>query len=509
MYLRDDAWDRPHHQPPEMRPPFHLPSVTALLFVAAACHSDPTAPRPPIGIHVVAGGDAVDTVQARLVQALTVEVHDSSGQVASGRVVRFTAAPADDPARQSEATLRFEALTSTSFATTGVVTADSRGQASIIVALGTVAGTAHAVVTVPELGLVDTVNFTVLPGAAAKLVLSPRDTTVAPAATFVLTAKAIDRLNNTVTGTALTFTPGTGIASVSTAGQVTVGPAIARSPILVRLSATVFDSAEVTVLPRLPLVANLTTGGQSVALVNLDGTNSSIVASTSDESLSPSSVHATSNIAYYIGDPASDATVMIVSPGGTSRVLAGPANGFVAAAWPRLSSDGNWVYFTGLRSFSFPVITTLWRIHPDGSNLDSLGAFAASAINTAPAISPDGATAAVDDMSGLMLINVASKAVHVFSTACGDPRFSPDGTRIACVRDGALSVMHSDGTGLVSVPTPFGNLDDLTGADWSPDGLWLLVAQQVSNALLVNVQTGAAIQLTALPASYSQYSFVR
>ena len=53
------------------------------------------------------------------------------------------------------------------------------------------------------------------------------------------------------------------------------------------------------------------------------------------------------------------------------------------------------------------------------------------------------------------------------------PRFSPDGTKLAALRDGQLWVMKADGSGKRRLTTRAA-----AGASWSPDGVWLAFASQ-------------------------------
>ena len=55
---------------------------------------------------------------------------------------------------------------------------DADGHAAVLVELGSVAGKAGILITVPELGLSDTAWYTVQPGRPAQLMLGVRDTVV-------------------------------------------------------------------------------------------------------------------------------------------------------------------------------------------------------------------------------------------------------------------------------------------------------------------------------------------
>jgi len=207
-------------------------------------------------------------------------------------------------------------------------------------------------------------------------------------------------------------------------------------------------------------------------------------------------VAATPSVVFYKGNPGFDARVWVVQPNGTPKLL---VNGETRSeAWARLSPDGVWVYF--MRDWG-----TLWRVHLDGSGLDSLTSYAPTQAYAAPAISPDGKSVAVEDGPGLKIVDVATKVSRTVPVSCGHPVYSPDGASIACASATDLSVMNSDGTGR-RVVVSFPGSTFLTGLDWTPDGKWLLATPGYAN--LYDVMTGAMLPLSGLGAS-AQASFVR
>lgn len=456
---------------------------------------------------VIAGGGATDTVQARLLQALIVEIRDSTGRVARGHTVRFETLPPDDPKRKSESAISVSTLSANAYATFGADVTDSTGRAKILIGFGTVAGTSRLRVSVPEFAMVDTVTFTVKPGTPSKFIIGTRDTLVQPGATYSLNAAVVDRFSNIQPTETPTFSPGAGIASISATGQVVVGSSIARAQILVSWK-TLTDTARVSVVPRLPLVGMHSANTRAVVLVNTDGTSYAELATTSDASISPHAVSGQSAVVYYQGDPNYNSSIWIVTPGSAPRALVNQANGFLAASWPRWSPDGQWVYFVGGRQF--PSNRGLFRIRPDGSQLDSIGAALISSTYAAPSISPDGTTAAVEDQGSVKLITIATKTSRVISGFCTGPRYSPDGTRFACLRNGTLSVMNVDGSGnrVLSAPGGGSSLNDLSNADWSPDGKWLIVSN-FNGQQLINASDGSVIALPTLSSTFQQMSFVR
>ena len=495
--------------------------VMTAIVVASGCGGDGTTEpgggtQPPnTRFKVIAGGGTTDTVDARPVQALTVEIRDSTLRIATGRAVRFEALPSDAPGSPYYApspSLLVSPLDGSSFTLLATDVTDSFGRAKALVAFGTVAGTARVRVVVPELGTADTVSYTVKPGAPVRIIIGVRDTTVQPGASYALRSSLADRHSNPTPGETPTYAASAGITSVSSTGQVTAGSAIARSRILLTWR-TLTDSAHVSVMPRLPLVANHgLPGGRAVALVNTDGSGVSDLVTTFNSSLAPHSVPATTSIVYYRADPEYNATVWIIAPGTPARALVSPANGFSSAAWPAWSPDGAWVYFTGVRSNT--SARSLWRIRPDGSGLDSLGVYDRTSRWERVTISPDGATAAVAGDGGVKLVNVATKSFRVLPGGCETPRYSPDGRQFACLVNEQLAVMNVDGTGVRMIPstdpfTAFNRYEEYAGVDWSPDGNWLIAQNSARGVQLVKVSDGSVIPLQALTGSFIQAAFVR
>jgi WD40 repeat protein len=223
-------------------------------------------------------------------------------------------------------------------------------------------------------------------------------------------------------------------------------------------------------------------------------------------------VKATKNVAFYRADPEFNATLWIVAPGETARLLASPANGFSSAAWPAWSPDGAWVYFTGVRLNS--SLRSLSRIRPDGSQLEDLGVYSRTARFERVTVSPDGSTVAIPADGGVKVINVATKTSKVLPVECHVPRYSPDGRQFGCLVNDRLAVMNADGSGLrvitlLDVPQFAANFEEVSGVDWSPDGKWLIAQNSASGLQLVRVSDGTVMGLPALRFTYTQAAFVR
>jgi WD40 repeat protein len=376
------------------------------------------------------------------------------------------------------------------------VLTDAQGVAQIGVRLGGAAGTAYFTVSVPGLGVADVpLTFAITRGGPARVVISPRDTAVAPGGSYTLSVAITDQGGDTIPGLVPTFTA-TGV-SVNASGQVTVPNTVPLREKIIVSYLKASDSAKVSVYPRLPMVYARSHvvndprgGGSDVVLINTDGTGSTDLATTSDASLAPSSVAATPRVVYYRGDPTANSKLWVVQPGGTPQLLLSGSTR--ADAWPRLSPDGTWVYF--VRDSS-----SLWRVRLDGTGLDSLTSFTTLRTYQAPTISPDGRTVAIEDRTGLQIVDVTTKAKSTVGATCAYPSYSPDGASFACTTLGDVSVMRTDGTGrrVLARFAPYEGLEPYSSLSWSPDGKWLLVMFEYQYAGLIEVSSGRVMPLRA------------
>jgi len=475
--------------------------IAILANACGADHALATDPPATIGpISIISGFDQSDTVAARPAEPLVVEIRDSTSKRVVGATVQFKSIV--DPLDPRRVPFVFVAPPNEAVYTSlASDVTDSLGRARTFLTYGFEPGTARVEVSVPQLGVVDTLVFSAAHGAPARLSVAPADTSVAAGGTYRLRAVISDQYFNPIAELTPSFSA-TGV-TVTPSGQVTVPSTVPLRGKIVVSYAALRDTAGVSVVPRFPMI--LVRGGR-IERINSDGSGSTTLAATPYAQLSPSSVPATPTVVFYLGYPGSDARLWGVQPGGTPQPLIGGSTS--ADAWPRLSPDGAWVYF--VRN-----LTTMWRVKLDGTGLDSLASFTVlnniQGYYSAPTISPDGRSVAIEDGTGVQIIDVATKATRTLPVTCGAPRYSPDGAFFACVSRTDVSIVGTDGTGKrVVAQFPDGDgPDEYSGVDWSPDGKWLVVMPRMWPALLVELSSGTTIPLTGLGVQYSQPSFVR
>jgi hypothetical protein len=483
--------------------PVHSSRVHLLLgalLVSVACSGGGTEPsRLTPGLHFVSGNGVSDTIGAVLTQALVVEVRDQNGQVVSGVVVRFESISAT-PGYGAWETL----VGGLDQPTRGIFTSDttdSRGQAMAIVQLGNRAGVARTAILAPVYGFVDTAEFTARPGNAARITVNVRDTVAAVGAAYPLGAAASDRFGNPRPTDVVTYTPTSNVVSVDATGGLKA-LAFGRGTVTIH-AGTFTDTAWISVVPDLTLAVVSGRPSRAVGTIKLDGSQFTSLSTTNDAVLMPRWSRTGTRIAFYEGDPNSNARVHTMDlQGNRSPLLSPQPTDPRAEFFPRYSADGQWVYFTGLSATSYTW--NVWRAHVDGSGAEMI-ASSPDAIYREASPSPDGTRVAFTAGSVISTIDLSTHAITSLNVAGDFPEYSPDGTKILFLAgsgDGKqLAVMNADGS---NVRTLAGRTYGLySSPSWSSDGKWIVLGGTSfvgtgSIPDLVNAATFEVIPLTTL-----------
>jgi hypothetical protein len=459
-------------------------AVAAGLLVA--CGGDSTSPKPQSGLQIDAGANATDSIGAVLTQALIVHVRDREGAAARGAIVRFTALP--NGSRPYESAIAVANLNSDLFSDFVSDSADAQGHAAALVELGSVAGKASIVITVPELGLTDTASYTVKPGKPARFTLSIRDTVVMKGASWDIGVHVTDRVGDSLSADSVTFASINDGATVTASGHVTATTE-GRAGIEVR-SGTARDTSRASVVPSAKLVGVRPTTG--VYLMNLDGSGLKTLTSTGDYSVFPQWSPDGTRITIYEGNPYGETRLTSLALDGTrTPVVPTPGSQLVGAAWVRPDMNGL-LYFAGPRSDNGAM--AIWRMNANGSGLVKLVDPTDTHDFTHPAPSPDGKTVLYDvDPQGIMALDVATASVHALGLQGSFPAYSPDGAHIAYLSGASLMIANSDGSGARVL---WGSSTiDVTAPSWSADGNWILAPQGGGGAALVRVSDDVVLPL--------------
>ena len=461
---------------------------TFCLLGVAAC-TDSTAPPPAglPGLRIVAGDGTTDTIGAVVSQAVIAELRDNDGRPIRGAVVAF-----ESLANVGAPWVWVRRLDADFFRQSVVDTTDANGRAKAQVELGYITGPAELRITSAAVEAVDTVRFTVAPGAASRVILTPRDATVYPGATAAMHPAVVDDKGNVRAGDQLTFEVVDGAVSVDAAGVVTTSSAPTRAHIVARLG-RLTDTLGLSVVPqgRIAAVYTPPSGPAQIAVVDLDGSH-----------LTPlTSLQSTIGIPAWSPDRTSIAFVDAVGISGNGRIFSVDLQGarrqlmqspdsIIGESQPRYSADGRWIYFACFtRSGSY----RLARAHSDGTAVEVLPLAAGVTFGTQPSPSPDGTRLVFTSNNSLYVMNLTSFVTTLVASGSG-PAWSPNGDRIAYLAAGALSVMNADGSGAHLIST-IHHYDGSFAPSWTSDGQFIVI-RGPSRVELVEVATGAVIPLS-------------
>lgn len=439
-------------------------SLGFIVLFALSCGRSPDGPPPAAGpaLKITAGAGVSDTISASLGQALVVQVQGQTGQPESGVAVVFDAPPTPCAYYQTCSGTLLGPARDGSLGSRAAAATDAQGRAAVYVRMGTWAGPVSVKITVPLYGLADSAAFTVLPGAAVGVGVSPRDTALDLGATFGLRAGLVDRAGN-VRSEPVTFEATSPAVQVSGSGSVSA-VAVGRAYVRVRGAVggvTRTDSAGITVAPKVRLAVAEEHGhlyleslaGGAARLLLLWERAGIVWSPTGDR------------IAYF-----NDSGLAITDTLGQATAV--PTVGVSGPSWPEYSRDGRWIYFSGDNGNG----TQIFRVHPDGTGLEALQSPSSTDYGSYPSPSPDGTRVAYTNYSDKVLVKTFATGHVDTLTATGfttvhHARWSPDGQWIAFTRgsDGRIGVIRPDGSG-VRIPGGYAP----GGVSWSPDSRFLV-----------------------------------
>jgi WD40 repeat protein len=482
--------------------------LTILAVVPGAC-GDPSAPREWEPIEIASPAIEADTVDA--IVPIWVTIRTPGGRPVRNLPVSF------------EAVNSFVAGDSASLGGMQVweVETDGNGRAAVWFRLGS--STAEAARLVVRAGVDKAMlEMNVLPGAAAGLRAIPAETALALTRSYTIAVHTTDRHGNPRPGTidATVSSPRPHIAQVEGSGITVLAPGKA---ILDLRSGELRGTALVYGMPP----GRLTLAG-SDALYTFNMTADSLVrvvdAGSRCASWHPDGEHVL--LDNLVIASTATGTVAPRIPTGTDSILAGCG---------LFSADGSWIYFDGRRATEGQWISRLWRIHPDGSQLEQI---AADRRAWMPSPSPDGARVAYMlegifhswSANFLVVATIGSAAldtiappvsactVHNCSNGITSVRWSPTGewiaytTRTLELQGGGPYVSQLRYGSLVRLVRPEGSEPRYIGppasephhhgfwggVSWSPDGQWLVgVSFPDSRIRLVHLASGEEVMLNS------------
>jgi hypothetical protein len=446
------------------------------VIAMTACNDDPAKPA-VVGpsLRIVASSALSDTISALPTQGLVVQVLNAAGRPDPGVEVRFEVVGDR---------MHVRGAGQSTFGAAGSAVTDAAGQASVGIRYGLIIGPAAIAVSVPTRSLADTARFTVLPGAATRLFLLPRDTVVNLGTSFTYRSATFDRAGNARADPVIHEAVGTA-ARVDPSGRSSAEAfGISRVRVRATVGSTILvDSGGVAVVSPVQVVWN---DQSNLVLGELTGTVQRVIG--------PNGVNASWEpggrrlVFIRLG------ALVIADLDAGETVLPTPA-----ATVPEWSADG-YIYFASARVESGPGgvrrYSEIMRIRPDGTGREVLAA--AGGIANHPTASPDGRSLAFSSSSRIVVLDFSTNTTRGIAVEADAPHWSPDGQWIAFLR----------------VPVPFGTYPDLmlvrpdgsdlhrigdhgllhtSGIEWSPDSRWIVGVEK--HPTLVDVSSGRMVYL--------------
>ena len=483
----------------------HIASSIGLVLLLNACGNDVNGPPLGASLRIVGGAGVTDTIDAQL-QPLVVEVRGRGGKLAAGAVVRFESPIISDPPRPfNNPGVNVCPVSPCSLLAFGFVndSTDANGRASAAVRMGSRVGKWAVTITVAELGLTESVNYTITAGAPATVHAPVADTALDIGTAATVRGRVVDRYENARTeSTTLTAGPG-GAVTINAATSTVTAQDMGTQWVFTRYN-SLFDSTRVRVLPSGRLVV-WSAGEQVVRLVDINGQNERMILSNVWSELGSSPRFDPTRRQVILHTSASPATddpdnIIIIDTTGTPRRDVGPAFGFDGIMATRQIADGT-LFLVARRSadLSHPD-WSLWRIAPDNT---------ITFVAYLPDVAPNRGGADISH-TGTRVVFAANTAtfpaeLYVMDVASGSttlidngfsPRWSAQDDRIvyltAIDASGTAMVANADGTGRRSLGSP----TFTEGFAWSPDGTYVVGHSGEGGALhIVRVGDGANVKV--------------
>jgi len=316
------------------------------------------------------------------------------------------------------------------------------------------------------------VMYQVGTGSPASLVVGNQDTSMFMGRTFNVAARVTDLGGNTLSVPVAITSNSPGVASVG--GSTVSGVAFGYATLRISASAGTFSDSttrKVVVVP----TGKVVMGRQSsVVVANADGSGRrDMTWSARFATWSPDG--STLAAAGWSGD-----ALFIGGLDGTTRQLL-PSTSW-AIDRPAWSRDGTWIYFGG-RMTPDPE-SKIWRVHPDGTGLESVSPAGPAGDDSYPSPAPDGrhvvwqttrggtpALVVADVVLGTTTQLVAGGTLPAWSPAGGTIGFWKEGTGFSGY--GVIFTIPASGGSSVEVPSGGNSMYGGTG-EWTPDGQWLV-----------------------------------
>lgn len=479
----------------------------ALLFSTAACSEGSTEPGGEPGIRVLSGAGITDTIDAFQAAPVVAEVRRANGRLAAGVEVRFEALP-DNAAIPGWMYIckgsSSAACGVSSFQRVLTDTTDAEGRVEMFVRTGFTSGPARILVTVPQLGFLDSAKFTVLPGVATSIRAVNPDTAVVFNASATLRAEVLDRRRNVrpTEPIVMSAAAGNNISFNATTGVVT-GLTMGTQSVYFRMG-TFTDSTVVRVVPPGRIIGELTVEfDRSVRMINTDGSNERIVVPAVNSSglgVFPRFDATRQRIVIGRTSNVGDTDLSVVDTSGAPRRdINGVALGINSINATRVLPDGSVLALaqkTPIQGFNiFRIGTdnslTLLQSVPDHKSIFGEADFSLDGTKIVY-----GAPAAPSALLELRVMNVATGAITKFEQRINTPRWSKAGDRIAFVSENSLTgtttliVMNEDGSNRRAIVN--GVRGPLT---WSSDDQYIVGSVNSFSTRIVRVSDGVTVDL--------------